>query len=92
MAFDKEQLQQLEMLFDRQRIELIGKMDEQRSDIMADIRSLLQPIKDDLVDIKMRLDELTKTEADDIDEAIIEIEALKKKVKQLEHRLAVLER
>jgi hypothetical protein len=86
-----EQRVELTGKLDEQRVELTGKLDEQRVGIMSDVRSLLQPIKDDLSDIKERLDELMKTEAEDVNQAIIEIESLKKKVRQLEQRLAVLE-
>lgn len=107
MKFDQEQIQQLEEILsrklDEQRVELIGKiddkgaeligkLDEQRIAIMSDVRSLLQPIKDDLAYIKQRLDTLFDMESEDIRMNFKEIKKLKVYVKQLEQRIAALER
>ncbi len=80
MAFDKDEIQQLDHILTR-------KFDEQHSALVIE----LLPLKEDLAYVKHRLDELYKMENEDVEQAFGEIEALKKKVKQLEHRLTLLE-
>jgi hypothetical protein len=79
MAFDKEELQQLEALFQKQRDDLIDKMDDQRIGIMSDVRSLLQPIKDDLAYLKQEIREVKKMAVEDVEQAFGENDRLKKK-------------
>ncbi len=81
MAFDKEQWAQLQEL--RQGI---------RSDVSLDTRNLVQPIYDELQHIQHRLDQIFRTEKEDIQAAYEDIEKVKKKVKQIERRLSALER
>ena len=84
MPFDKEEVQQLESMFERQH-----------SAIMLDMRTLLQqelrPIRSELEQVKLRLEQLFKMETGDIQIAYKEIRDLKNKIKKLEQRIAALE-
>lgn len=88
MAFDKEEIQQLEQILTR-------KFDEQRSVIMADTATLLEqklrPIREDISYVKQRLNALFEMESEDIQMNYKEIEKLKAHVRQLEQRIAALE-
>ncbi len=83
MAFDKEELKQLEGLFEIQR-----------NVIMSDTRSLLEeqlkPIKEEIAYLKQRLDRLFDMVNEDIHAAFAEIEDVKKRVAKLEHQVARL--
>lgn len=96
MAFDQKDIQQLESIFHDFEGAFDRKLDQQRSAIVLDTKTLLQqelrPIRRDLEYIKEQLDKLFKMESEDIQAAYGEIEELKEKVKELEQRITILER
>jgi len=99
MAFDKEELKQLNSLlndrFEGQNALLNDRLEGQRSLIMSDTRSLLEeqlkPIKAEIEYLKQRLDRLFDMVNEDIRTALTEIEDVKKRVAKLEHQVATLE-
>lgn len=99
MSFDKEEIQQLEKLFDanwqktEKALEIQWQktdeaLDNQRSLIMFDVRSL---IKEELDPLKKQLDQLFKMSSEDIQVAYHDIETLKSQVKKHDMRITVLE-
>jgi len=107
MALDTDDIQQLGDLFEQQNKNLLEYMDKrfeaQRADILADTRAMireelaaqLQLIRDDIADVKKRLDRFFAMESEDVKVAYMDIEelnGLKKKIVQLEQRVAVLEK
>lgn len=81
MAINKEELEQLRDII-REEVPVL---------VREEIRSELQPIREDLRAIKLRLDRFFEMESGDIKAAYLEIDSLKKQVKKLEHRIAALE-
>lgn len=71
-------------------------LEAQRADIMRDTRALLEqelrPIRDELASIKEKLEQLEKREDEDTLMMFREVELLKKKIKRLESRIAMLEK
>jgi len=83
MAFDKEELKQLDHLLE-------ARLNEQRSLIMLDVRTLLRPIVDDLEDVKKQLGRIFQTLSEDVAVAYKDIEVLKRKVTRMEREIAIL--
>ncbi|MBI4948093.1 hypothetical protein HY844_00850 [Candidatus Berkelbacteria bacterium] len=75
--------------------ELLAKIDNLMVDRFKeqsiDIKIQLAPIKEELNEVKDRLDQLFKVESDDVGAAFKDIIKLNRKVKELERRVHALE-
>lgn len=81
MAFDKEELKQLDDHLD-------NRFNKIHSEIIFDIKSIIQPLKDDVEYMKERLDQSFETESEDILAVYSDIDNLKKRVRKLELKRA----
>jgi hypothetical protein len=93
MAFQPDELEQLQSLFDRQQDTILNKveimLDSHRNGIMTDVRVVLNV---ELREIKDKLARILKMESEDIHAVSVEVEDLKKKIRLLERKIATLEK
>lgn len=79
------------MAFDKQELAQLGELlDNQRSLITLDVKTLLRPIVQDIEKIKERLDQLFRMINEDVGAAYKDIVILKRKVARMEREIAVL--
>lgn len=87
MAFDKEEMKQLESLFNKFEEKMDQKFSVQRFEIMGDTKSV---IDEKLKPIHEKLDRFFEMESEDTSELYSEMEKLQKRVLITEKKLGIV--